>query len=253
MQLSNLSQIILSFLNSSGAIKASAQLAQPDITVGIPALLIDIEMAIFAFLHIWAYPWKAYDVRSTSMATAESGAGYNLGSSEYKGGPLGVYAFLDAFNPWDIIKAIGRGFKWAVVGRRNREQDISYQPGYQTGTPLQDTASQGGKVKLGSYEPLDGEPDEDGRYSSSYDPYRAQTQHSHMMNGTGTPPVPPHGILGANRMAAGSTEAFAAAPLSRPGNAPLPVQGGGYYDGAGGPPGTDRELKMPEKREYAHS
>ena len=34
---------------------------------------------------------------------------------------------MDAFNPWDLVKAVGRGFKWFAVGRRTREQDISYK------------------------------------------------------------------------------------------------------------------------------
>ena len=216
-------------------------------------------MAIFAFLHIWAYPWKAYDVRS-QMATAESGAGYALSASEYKGGPLGLYAFLDAFNPWDIVKAIGRGFKWAVIGRRNREQDISYQPGYQNGTQLQDGAGIGKaihKPKKGSYEPLDDESDE--VYTAPYDPYN-RTQ----------PGSKPATGLGPGRMGVGSTEAFAAAPLSRPGQAPQPVQGGGVftghhdtdgdtgYHGAGGYGGNPGrtgladggELKMPGEGDF---
>ena len=34
---------------------------------------------------------------------------------------------MNAFNPWDLIKAVGRGFKWFAVGRRTREQDVSYK------------------------------------------------------------------------------------------------------------------------------
>ena len=195
------------------------------------------------------------------MATAESGAGYALSPSEYKGGPLGLYAYLDAFNPWDIVKAIGRGFKWAVIGRRNREQDISYQPGYQNGTQLQDGAGTGiHKPKKGSYEPLDDDTDE--AYTRPYDPYHTQPSAGKPANG-----------LGPGRMGVGSTEAFAAAPLSRPGNAPLPVQGGGGGGVFVGHHGADRdtgyhgagdygrtagrigvadagELKMPEEREF---
>ena len=229
--------------------KASPKIAQPDITIGIPALLVDIEMALFAVLHIWAYPWKAYSVHNPQLANAESGAGYNLDKSEYKGGPLGLYAYMDAFNPWDIIKAVGRGFKWAVIGRKSREQDVSYQPGYQGNTQLQDSAVP--KVKLGSYEPLDGEPDEDARFSSSYDPYRVQGQSQDQ--GQARPAGPPN-ELGAGRLGMGSTEAFAAAPLSRPGNAPLPVQGGGFADNADtGYHGGRTDAKMPDEGDFVHA
>ena len=217
-------------------------------------MLIDIEMALFAVLHIWAYPWQAYSVKNPRMATAESGAGYNLDASEYRGGPLGMNAFVDAFNPWDIIKAIGRGFKWAIVGRKSREQDVSYQPGYQAGTQLQN--SSGSKVKMGSYEPLEGEPEDEARYSSSYDPYRARGQ-AQAAHPSSNGPAPPNG-LGPGRMGLGSTEAFAAAPLSRPGNAPPShTQDGGRFLDAGysRTDGTrlDGDMKMPEEADFVHA
>jgi hypothetical protein len=118
-------------------------------------------MALFAILHIWAYPWKAYDIKRSAGMT-ESGAGYDLDITAYQGGKLGIKAYADAFNPWDIIKAIGRGFKWAIVGRRHRETDASYKQ-HLSSTPLED----GTKMK-GSYEPLDDNVDE-GHYT--YDSY----------------------------------------------------------------------------------
>ena len=35
---------------------------------------------------------------------------------------------MEAFNPWDLVKNIGRGFRWFFKGRKSREQDISYKP-----------------------------------------------------------------------------------------------------------------------------
>jgi hypothetical protein len=34
---------------------------------------------------------------------------------------------LDSFNPWDLIKAVGRAARWLFVGRRSRTLDPSYQ------------------------------------------------------------------------------------------------------------------------------
>ena len=45
---------------------------------------------------------------------------------KYKGGPLGIYALADAFNPWDICKMTARGLRWLFVGVRKRHEDISY-------------------------------------------------------------------------------------------------------------------------------
>lgn len=39
---------------------------------------------------------------------------------------MGWKAFLDAMNPWDIIKSIARGLRWAFVGMRYRRRDTSY-------------------------------------------------------------------------------------------------------------------------------
>lgn len=84
-------------------------------------------MAIFSVFHLWAYPWSAYDVRQARIATSEPNPRVALEpATSYSGGPFGIYAFLDAFVPWDMVKGVGRGFKWFIVGRRMREQDTSY-------------------------------------------------------------------------------------------------------------------------------
>lgn len=116
--------------NDSGALKATQYLSINDIKVGIPALLLCIEMAIFAVMHIFAFPWRAtYKLPKDGITTADvlnaPGAGFS-GQPEYHGGPFGIKAYADAFNPWDIIKAIGRGFRWLFVGVKHRRNDSSY-------------------------------------------------------------------------------------------------------------------------------
>ena len=128
--------ILISFLTSSGAVKPSKKFDFPDIKVGIPSMLLCIEMAIFSIFHLWAFPWKVYDVRRSPIVAAESAAGFLPDpKTAYQGGKFGQKALMDAFNPWDLIKAVGRGFRWFVVGRRTREQDISYK------THLQDNVN----------------------------------------------------------------------------------------------------------------
>ena len=48
---------------------------------------------------------------------------------------------MDAFNPWDLVKNIGRGFRWFFVGRKTRMQDISYQTSAKS-TGLEPTRNQ---------------------------------------------------------------------------------------------------------------
>lgn len=174
--------ITISFLVSTGAIKASAHIVEPDIKIGIPSLLLCIEMAIFSVFHLWAFPWQVYHIQRSAIVASESAPGFLPDpKTAYRGGPLGIKALMDALNPWDLVKAIGRGFRWFAVGRRTREQDISYKSSISHGTglePSRDTNLEGdwctdnsfdsqsrpyvvaGGKGPGRYQPVDGEEDD---------------------------------------------------------------------------------------------
>ena len=48
-----------------------------------------------------------------------------------QGGFLGILAFVDALNIWDVIKALGRATRWLFVGVRHRKTNPSYRdPSY---------------------------------------------------------------------------------------------------------------------------
>jgi hypothetical protein len=121
----------ISILSSTSLLQASAKLAYPDIAVGIPSLLLCIEMSLFALLHLWAFPWKVYIPNGgatkypSSVADPEHPA-YNA-VGEKQGGFMGLKAFVDAMNPWDLVKAFARGMRWLFVGRKTRESDPSYK------------------------------------------------------------------------------------------------------------------------------
>jgi hypothetical protein len=118
--------LLISFLTSTGAIKATTQIQTPDIKVGIPAMLLCIEMALFSIFHFWAFSWKPYTTGSKeSERESVPGDEQNL---PYVGGHLGLKALLDAFNFWDLIKAVGRGARWVFKGRKLRHLDESYHP-----------------------------------------------------------------------------------------------------------------------------
>ncbi|KAL8724633.1 MAG: hypothetical protein Q9166_007843 [cf. Caloplaca sp. 2 TL-2023] len=170
--------ILISFLTSTGAIKSSKRFQDPDIRIGIPSLLLCIEMAIFSVFHLFAFPWQVYDIRRSAIVASESAPGFLPDpKTAYLGGPFGAKALLDAFNPWDLIKAIGRGFKWFAIGRRHREQDISYQA-YKISRPIisghsgvdrtgniipRGPFTSGAISKQGRYHQVKGDPDEDDR------------------------------------------------------------------------------------------
>jgi hypothetical protein len=116
--------IAISFLTGSGLIKPSKKLQTPDIKVGIPSFLLCVEMAFFAFFHLFAFNWRDYTT-SSKVYQQETVAGDGT-PPQYKGGFLGLRAIADAANPWDIIKAVARAGKWLFVGHRKRMLDPSY-------------------------------------------------------------------------------------------------------------------------------
>ncbi|RAH43430.1 OSTA/TMEM184 family protein [Aspergillus brunneoviolaceus CBS 621.78] len=113
---------LVSLLSSSGVIQASPKVQSPDITVGLPNLLISIEMALFAVLHMFAYPWEPYLPSNIGEVTDL----YGNGSAVVQGGRWGLAALLDAWNPRDLLNAVARSLRWITVGRKARWQDPSY-------------------------------------------------------------------------------------------------------------------------------
>lgn len=110
-------------MSSAGAIKVTDKLANQDIQIGIPNLLLCIEMAFFSILHLFAFPWQSYQLKAQQ---ASDDPQYINGQIAYHGGFMGMKAMVECFNPWDLIKAVGRGFRWLFVGYKTRTNDPSY-------------------------------------------------------------------------------------------------------------------------------
>ncbi|KAK2600029.1 hypothetical protein QQS21_005263 [Conoideocrella luteorostrata] len=107
-------------------------LAWPDLKVGIPALLLCVEMAMFAILHLWAFPYAPYTSgapRTFYPVPDADKASPSVENERYQpsGGFLGLLAIWDALNVWDFIKAFGRGMRWLFCGVKRRKEDISYK------------------------------------------------------------------------------------------------------------------------------
>lgn len=113
-------------------VSPNAVLAYPDLKVGIPSLMLCVEMAIFAILHLWAFPYAPYVENAKTSYYPVPDPSMDVSPHENEHGPktggfMGLGAFVDALNPWDIIKAFGRGMRWLFVGVKHRRQDRSYQ------------------------------------------------------------------------------------------------------------------------------
>lgn len=118
---------VISVLTSSTfhVLEANDYLAFPDLYVGVPSLLICVEMAIFAVMHIFAYPHKPYVTGHLGKYPSPSSGMDDIGPKQ--GGPFGLMALVDALNPWDMVKGFGRGIRWVFVGRKRRQLDESYK------------------------------------------------------------------------------------------------------------------------------
>ncbi|QSZ32133.1 hypothetical protein DSL72_001702 [Monilinia vaccinii-corymbosi] len=138
----------ISILMSStiGMVKPTKYLAYPDLKIGIPNLLLCIEMAIFSILHLFAFPWRPYASNATPVKYPSLPDGDLEPIGPKQGGPLGFMAFADAMNPWDLVKAFARAMRWLFVGVKHREADPSYkQESYNNDNDmsLQSTSSDG--------------------------------------------------------------------------------------------------------------
>ncbi|KAH6715890.1 organic solute transporter Ostalpha-domain-containing protein [Leptodontidium sp. 2 PMI_412] len=118
---------MISILTSStfNLVSPTAKIAYPDLKVGIPSLLLCIEMALFAVLHLFAFSWKPYASSASGSDYPMSPIKNSLGPKQ--GGFLGIKAFVDAMNPWDLVKAFARGMRWLFIGVKHRENDTSYK------------------------------------------------------------------------------------------------------------------------------
>lgn len=129
---------LISILTSStlNLVTTTKYIGYPDLVIGIPSLLLCIEMALFSILHLFAFPYTPYLAKNALVGEPKayplSPASDNpdpvlneLGPNQ--GGFLGIKAFVDAMNPWDLVKGFARGMRWLFVGVKTRENDPSYK------------------------------------------------------------------------------------------------------------------------------
>ncbi|KAJ5594916.1 uncharacterized protein N7459_001124 [Penicillium hispanicum] len=113
-----LEKIIFTILQSAGALKTSSTLNYADVNIGLPNMVICIQLVPFAFLFHFAYNTRMYrlsavPLRSTSSQqylSVESAEDGRLEKKRYQGGPLGVMAWLALVNPLDLFRDIKSTF-----------------------------------------------------------------------------------------------------------------------------------------------
>ncbi|EMT71736.1 hypothetical protein FOC4_g10010253 [Fusarium odoratissimum] len=97
-------RILFWVLTDIGVLKETDTLTFADLHIGIPNLLICIEMAPLSLFFLWVYSWRVYVKNSHGSYVTMDRPGQR--PRLYHGGPIGVHAWLTMIKPSGIIESI---------------------------------------------------------------------------------------------------------------------------------------------------
>jgi hypothetical protein len=122
--------MILTRINPS-PLAPTDKLSYTDMEIGIPLMLVSVELVIFAVFFHFAYSYTPYLLTSYShkpLAAGASGAPdhHPVDSASYHGGFLGVRAWAALLNPSDFVAAISFAFTMRSEADRAPMRDDSY-------------------------------------------------------------------------------------------------------------------------------
>ena len=101
----SLMQVIFNVLDGRGNLKPTPLLTFADINMGIPSMIICIEMVPLSLLFFLAYSVRPYTVK-----TPRRDIGLDVRAIHYQGGRLGLRAWLQMWNLREILHGIGFAF-----------------------------------------------------------------------------------------------------------------------------------------------
>lgn len=91
-----------------------------DLSIGVPSLLVCVEMVPLSLLLHYAYSFRPYVLGSDLELHAVVGDGSGDDShrpQSYQGGALGMRALLEVWNPREVIEAVAFGFRMEAERR----------------------------------------------------------------------------------------------------------------------------------------
>ncbi|EFQ32419.1 hypothetical protein CGRA01v4_05840 [Colletotrichum graminicola] len=122
-----LENIIFWILRDTGAMKPTATLTDADLRIGIPSMLICLEMLpIAAFFH-HAYTYSPYVIGSDRTSRPLAGDHEAYAPQTYSGGPGGLWALVEMWNPMEIVEAIVFGLRMKAEERRQQRAQKGWQ------------------------------------------------------------------------------------------------------------------------------
>jgi hypothetical protein len=119
-----LQTLVFSLLVSQGDLKPNKFMTYNDISKGLPALILCCELALVSPFFLLAFPVKPYKL-GHMVAPENLSSRHDM--THYQGGPLGVYAIVQAVNVVDLVMELVKGTK-AKLRRGGGHQYV--QPGY---------------------------------------------------------------------------------------------------------------------------
>ncbi|KAG4439021.1 hypothetical protein IFR05_005485 [Cadophora sp. M221] len=111
---------IFSFLTSSNDLKPTKHYTFHDLSVGIPNLLLSLEMVIFSVLFLYIYRTREYCYKKGASAVP-------LGHGGYQGGLLEIKAYGQALNILDVLEGIA-SVPGAFSSRKSDAKNQEYWP-----------------------------------------------------------------------------------------------------------------------------
>jgi hypothetical protein len=131
-------QVIFWILRDANILKSTSKLTFADLNIGIPTLIISLEMVPFSIFFHYAYSVRQYIASGDTKSANESNLSnsYSIQGQNYQGGFLGGKAWLATFNPTETWRAVVFAFKMASELREESVAD-GYRAGGLHG-PLQD-------------------------------------------------------------------------------------------------------------------
>lgn len=113
-----LENIIFWILKDTGALNPTATLTDADMRIGIPSMLICIEMLPLAAFFHYAYSHRPYVIGGGNTRRPLAGDLEAYEPQTYSGGPGGVWALVEMWNPMEIVEAIVFGLKMKAEERK---------------------------------------------------------------------------------------------------------------------------------------
>ncbi|KAJ6096429.1 hypothetical protein N7486_007175 [Penicillium sp. IBT 16267x] len=114
-------------LESSNVFKETSKLSYADVHMGIPTMVICVQMVPFAIFMRHAFSTKAYRIKTSPSDSEEKLAEVNghgrLVPRSYQGGPFGIHAWLAYYNPvepFQEVKSMYRTLNHIHVRKQKR-------------------------------------------------------------------------------------------------------------------------------------